>query len=256
MWWNLVGRSHDEIVQAREDWMAGRRFGTVRGFDGEPTARAADARDPAQAAGSAPVVSRMTSPAWAAHTCTRDSMEPMSAQEGSYQGPAEPGHRSVPDSIDTMRFRSVLGRFATGVVAITAIDPATGQPTGLAANSFTSVSLTPPLVSFCVAYSSTTWPKLRAADRYCINILAAHQREICLQLATKGADKFGGLTWTKSPGGQPVLDGAIAWLECSADGEFTAGDHVIVVCRVHNLDTHHGGGPLLFYRGSYGRFQD
>jgi 3-hydroxy-9,10-secoandrosta-1,3,5(10)-triene-9,17-dione monooxygenase reductase component len=199
---------------------------------------------------------RITGITSATRTRTRDSMEPMSIQDGSREEPAEPERVNELGSIDAMRFRSVLGRFATGVVAITAIDPATGQPTGLAANSFTSVSLNPPLVAFCVALTSTTWPKLRAADRHCINILAEHQREICLQLATKGGDKFGGLSWTKSPGGHPVLDGAIAWLECSPVAEHKAGDHVIVVCHVHNLDKHHGDGPLLFYRGSYGRYQD
>jgi flavin reductase (DIM6/NTAB) family NADH-FMN oxidoreductase RutF len=201
---------------------------------------------------------RMTRPIAAAHTCMRDSMEPMSVNDGSRKEPAEPAHLNAVGlgSIDAMRFRSVLGKFATGVVAVTAIDPSTGQPTGLAANSFTSVSLSPPLVAFCVAHTSTTWPKVRAADRHCINILAEHQREICLQLATKGGDKFGGLTWTKSPGGHPVLDGAVAWLECSPEAEHEAGDHVIVVCRVHHLDKHHAGGPLLFYRGGYGRFQD
>lgn len=178
----------------------------------------------------------------------------MSADDGLCREPAEPVRLTGPGSIDAIRFRSVLGRFATGVVAVTAIDPATGEPTGLAANSFTSVSLNPPLVAFCVAHTSTTWPKIRAADRYCINILADHQREICLQLATKGAAKFAGLTWAKSPAGQPVIDGAIAWLECSAQAEHLAGDHVIVVCQVHHLDTHHDTGPLLFYRGGYGRF--
>ena len=213
-------------------------------------------RPPARPTAAAEV--RMTRPAAAAHTCLRDSMEPMSVNDGSRAEPAEPAHIDAAGlgSIDAMRFRSVLGRFATGVVAVTAIDPATGQPTGLAANSFTSVSLDPPLVAFCVAHTSTTWPKVRAANRHCINILAEHQREICLQLATKGGDKFGGLTWTKSPGGHPVLDGAVAWLECSPEAEHKAGDHVIVVCRVHHLDKHHAGGPLLFYRGSYGRFQD
>jgi 3-hydroxy-9,10-secoandrosta-1,3,5(10)-triene-9,17-dione monooxygenase reductase component len=213
-------------------------------------------RPPARPTAAADV--RMTRPAPAAHTCLRDSMEPMSINDGSRAEPAEPTHVDAVGlgSIDAMRFRSVLGRFATGVVAVTAIDPATGAPTGLAANSFTSVSLDPPLVAFCVAHTSATWPKVRAADRHCINILAEHQREICLQLATKGGDKFAGLTWTKSPGGHPVLDGAVAWLECSPEAEHEAGDHVIVVCRVHHLDKHHAGGPLLFYRGSYGRFQD
>lgn len=156
--------------------------------------------------------------------------------------------------IDSMRFRNILGRFATGVVAITAIDPETDRPTGLAANSFTSVSLDPALVAFCVAHTSSTWPKVRDAERHCVNILSEPQREVCLQLATKGADKFTGLEWSTSPGGSPVIDGALAWLECSVEAEYTAGDHVIVVARVHQLDKHHDGEPLVFYRGSYGRF--
>lgn len=156
--------------------------------------------------------------------------------------------------IDTMRLRSVLGRFATGVVAITAIDPESGRPTGLAANSFTSVSLDPPLVGFCVAHTSTTWPRLRTAERHCVNILSEPQREVCLQLAAKGSDKFSSLEWTTSPSGSPVIDGALAWIECSVEAEYVAGDHVIVVARVHHLDKHHDGDPLVFYKGSYGRF--
>src|SRR5690349_8861917 len=74
--------------------------------------------------------------------------------------------------LDGRRLRDVLGHFATGVVAITAIDPTTGLPTGLAANSFTSVSLEPALVAFCVAHTSSTWPLLRQADRMCINVLS------------------------------------------------------------------------------------
>lgn len=172
----------------------------------------------------------------------------------SPNGTPRPGTADQISDIDKMRFRNILGRFATGVVAITAIDPETGGPTGLAANSFTSVSLDPALVAFCVAHTSSTWPKLRGADRHCVNILSEPQRDVCLQLATKGADKFAGLEWTKSPNGSPVIDGALAWLECSVEAEYAAGDHVIVVARVHHLDKHHDGDPLVFYKGSYGRF--
>jgi flavin reductase (DIM6/NTAB) family NADH-FMN oxidoreductase RutF len=180
--------------------------------------------------------------------------------DGGPESPPGRANGADPDAsnvraIDGRRFRSILGHFATGVVAITAIDPETGAPTGLAANSFTSVSLEPALVSFCVAHTSTTWPRLRGAERHCVNILSAPQREVCLQFATKGADKFAGLEWTKSPGGGPVIDGALAWLECSVEAEYPAGDHVIVVARVHHLDRHHDGEPLIFYKGSYGRFQ-
>jgi 3-hydroxy-9,10-secoandrosta-1,3,5(10)-triene-9,17-dione monooxygenase reductase component len=159
-------------------------------------------------------------------------------------------------AIDARRFRSILGHFATGVVAITAIDPETGRPTGLAANSFTSVSLDPALVSFCVAHTSTTWPRLRRAERHCVNILSAPQRDVCLRFASRGGEKFAGLEWTGSPSGEPVIDGALAWLECSVEAEHVAGDHVIVVARVHHLDRHHDGDPLVFYKGSYGSFGD
>lgn len=175
-------------------------------------------------------------------------------QAGSRNGSASSNSIEQVADIDTMRFRSVLGRFATGVVAITAIDPESGRPTGLAANSFTSVSLDPPLVGFCVAHTSTTWPRLRTAERHCVNILSEPQREVCLQLAAKGSDKFSTLEWTTSPSGSPVIDGALAWIECSVEAEYVAGDHVIVVARVHHLDKHHDGDPLVFYKGSYGRF--
>jgi flavin reductase (DIM6/NTAB) family NADH-FMN oxidoreductase RutF len=157
-------------------------------------------------------------------------------------------------TVDGVRLRSVLGRFATGVVAITAIDRETSKPTGLAANSFTSVSLDPPLVAFCVAHTSSTWPRLRVADRICINILSESQLNVCRRLSMKGGDKFSSIDWTTSPGGSPVIEKTLAWIECSLESEYPAGDHVIVVARVHHFDKHHGGEPLLFYQGSYGRF--
>ncbi|MDP9861166.1 MULTISPECIES: flavin reductase family protein [Streptosporangium] len=158
-------------------------------------------------------------------------------------------------AVDGTWFRSVLGHFATGVVAITAIDPDSGEPCGLAANSFTSVSLDPPLVAFCVAHTSTSWPRLRAAKSQTVNVLAEHQEAVCAALASRGGTKFAGLTWTDSPGGSPVIDEALAWIDCTIEAEYPAGDHVIVVARVHQLGLHGDGGPLLFFRGGYGRFR-
>ena len=159
---------------------------------------------------------------------------------------------SLTPDLDPVEFRRVLGHFATGVVAITAIDPATGQPTGLAANSFTSVSLDPPLVAFCVAHTSTSWPRLRRAKRFCINILAEGQDEVCIALSRRGADKFADLAWHPSPSGEPVIPGAAGWIEASVDAEHRAGDHDIVVARVHALGAE-DRLPLLFFRGMYGR---
>jgi 3-hydroxy-9,10-secoandrosta-1,3,5(10)-triene-9,17-dione monooxygenase reductase component len=164
----------------------------------------------------------------------------------SANGDTHPRHR---------HFRNVLGRFATGVVAIAAVDPDTGEACGLAANSFTSVSLDPPLVSFCVAHTSTSWPRVRQAAALCVNVLADDQEHICAQLAAKGGDKFAGLPWNPAPSGAPVLDGALAWLDCVIEAEHRAGDHDIVIARVRALDHHHDGDPLVFYRGGFGTFQ-
>ncbi|MDI5937814.1 flavin reductase family protein [Micromonospora harpali] len=160
----------------------------------------------------------------------------------------------VPASIDPLEFRGVLGHFATGVAAVTGVDA--GTPVGLLVNSFTSVSLDPPLVAFCVAHTSTSWSRLRRGERHCICFLAADQQEQGLRLAGRGVDKFRDVDWSPSPSGLPVLDGALAWLECAVEAEHPAGDHVIVVARVHHLARSGDDArtePLLFYRGRWTR---
>ncbi|MGV9709055.1 flavin reductase family protein [Gordonia sp. NPDC003424] len=154
--------------------------------------------------------------------------------------------------IDGAQLRSVLGRFATGVVAIIGMDPKSDTPAGLAANSFTSVSLDPPLVAFCVARTSTSWPAIRTARRFTINILSGSQEQICRQLAARGTDKFRGVAWVSSPSGAPVLVDSLAWIEAEVAAEHEAGDHTIVVARVRHL---HATDlePLVFFRGRYGR---
>ncbi|MFF7656640.1 flavin reductase family protein [Streptomyces sp. NPDC007983] len=152
------------------------------------------------------------------------------------------------------RLRAVFGTFATGVVAVTALDKRRGRPTGIAANSFASVSLAPPLLSFCVARTSTSWPRLRIADRLCVNILGAHQQHVSERFAAKGEDKAVGLDWFPAPGGAPVVAGSLGWLECSVEQEHPAGDHVIVVARVRALGGPRTGDPLVFFRSGYGRF--
>ncbi|MDR6910723.1 flavin reductase (DIM6/NTAB) family NADH-FMN oxidoreductase RutF [Rhodococcus fascians] len=155
-------------------------------------------------------------------------------------------------AVDSDSLRSVLGHFATGVVAITALQPDSSEPVGLAANSFTSVSLYPPLVAFCVAHTSQSWPSVIKARRQAINILSEGQEFIGRQLATRGTDKFKNLQWTPSPSGAPVFDGVAAWLEVEIDEQHHAGDHMIVVSRVHHMHSN-DHDPLLFHRGRYGR---
>jgi flavin reductase (DIM6/NTAB) family NADH-FMN oxidoreductase RutF len=152
---------------------------------------------------------------------------------------------------DADEFRRVLGRFATGVTIITAMDG--DEPAGVAANSFTSVSLDPPLVLFCVARTSTTWPRIERARKFAVNILGEHQEEMCRLFSQKGADRFGQTDWHLGVGGSPVLHDVIAYLDCEFWSEYDGGDHIIVVGRVLDLGVTHDAGPLLFYQGSYGR---
>jgi 3-hydroxy-9,10-secoandrosta-1,3,5(10)-triene-9,17-dione monooxygenase reductase component len=164
-----------------------------------------------------------------------------------------PGAACSAQPLDEGKFRAILGRFTTGVVAVTALREQDSMPVGLVVNSFTSVSLDPALVLICIAHTSTSWPHVRSAERFCINILGEGQREIGKRFATSGTDKFRGVHWTTSARRTPILDGAIGWLECSVEAEYPAGDHMVIIARVHDLDAHHDGAPLVFYRGSYGR---
>ncbi|NUS42748.1 MAG: flavin reductase [Mycobacteriaceae bacterium] len=146
-------------------------------------------------------------------------------------------------------FKSVLGRFATGVAVITACHD--GAPVGFTCQSFSALSLDPPAVCFCPARSSTSWPRLRAAGRFCVNILAHDQQELCRQLARSGTDKFAGVQWTPSANGAPRLEGAVATIDCELDRELDGGDHTIVIARVTALSEHSDAAPLLYYRAAF-----
>jgi 3-hydroxy-9,10-secoandrosta-1,3,5(10)-triene-9,17-dione monooxygenase reductase component len=152
---------------------------------------------------------------------------------------------------DDRRFRDVFGHFATGVTIVTAMDG--DEPVGMAANSFTSLSLDPPLVLFCVAYSSSTWPRIERTGRFAVNILGEDHEPLSRLFAQKGADRFGRTAWHRGVSGAPVLDEAIAYIDCEFESEYPGGDHKIIVGRVLDLDMREGARPLLFYRGSYSK---
>jgi flavin reductase (DIM6/NTAB) family NADH-FMN oxidoreductase RutF len=156
-------------------------------------------------------------------------------------------------TLDAARFRQVLGHFATGVVVIAGQHD--DQPTGLTVQSFTSLSLDPPLVSFAVGHGSSTWPKLRESGAFSVNILADDQEALCRTFATSGADKFEGVGWRLGGSGAPILDDVLAWLECRIEVEHDAGDHELIIGRVVDMDVAREGKPLLFYRGGFGRFE-
>jgi flavin reductase (DIM6/NTAB) family NADH-FMN oxidoreductase RutF len=155
---------------------------------------------------------------------------------------------------DDKQFRSVLGHFATGVTIITAMDR--DEPVGMAANSFTSLSLDPPLILFCVAHTSSTWPRIEAAGTFAVNILGEEGEALCQLFATKGADRFASTPWRVGVSGAPVLEEAIAYLDCRFEAEYPGGDHKIIVGRVLDLDMREGARPLLFYRGGYERMHE
>lgn len=157
--------------------------------------------------------------------------------------------------VDPTEFRRVLGNFATGVTVVTS-PAAEGEssPAGFACQSFSSLSLDPPLICFMVGRTSATWPRIARAGVFCVNVLGAGQGELCRAFAVSGADKFAGVAYDTAPvSGAPRLTGAAAWIDCAIHAVHTGGDHLIVVGRVNALGT--GGdpaqAPLLFHRGRF-----
>ena len=152
--------------------------------------------------------------------------------------------------IDSKTFRSVLGRYPTGVCVITSRQP-DSQPIGMSVSSFSSVSLDPPLVAFFPDRRSTTWPRIRATSRFCVNVLGDHQEAISRRFATPAADKFSGISHRTSGLGLPILDGVVAWIDCQLHAVHKAGDHFIVVGEVASLAAEDAAQPLLFHQGGY-----
>ena len=147
----------------------------------------------------------------------------------------------------------MLGHFATGVTVVTAtVD---GQAVGLAVNSFTSVSLDPPLVAISISTRSSTWPRVREVGTFCVNILSEDQEAVSRAFAARTPTRFAGIGHQPSPSGAPILTGVLAWIDCSIEAEHLAGDHVIVVGRVRDLAVAREHRPLVFYRGGYGRYE-
>lgn len=152
--------------------------------------------------------------------------------------------------IDPRHFRNVLGTWPTGVCVITSVG-ADGQRHGLVVGSFTSISLDPPLVGFFPDKRSGTWPLIAEAGRFCVNVLGSSQLDLCRRFAARAQDKFAELAHGHSPSGQPLLEDAIAWIDCRIERVEDIGDHLLVVGAVEALDRREDGTPLLFFRGGY-----
>lgn len=157
-------------------------------------------------------------------------------------------------TLDAVEFRAVLGHLPTGVTVITTSTEA--GPAGMAVGSFSSVSLDPPLVGFFAAKTSTTWPSIRDAGIFCANVLCEDQESICRAFARSGGDKFAGMLWKPTRAGMPIINGVLAWIECTVEHLYEAGDHELCIGRVSALGREmlpaYSRGPLVFYRGAYG----
>ena len=165
---------------------------------------------------------------------------------------AAPANHASPR--DPRSFREALGRFATGVAFVTAaLD---GEPTGLIVNSLVSVSLEPPLVSFCPSRSSLTWCRMRRAGRFGVNVLGRQHARFVARATPPGADRFARLDWEPGHGGVPLLTDALASFEFETVAEHPTGDHWIVVGRVDNLRISLTGDPLIFFAGTFHAVQE
>ena len=153
-------------------------------------------------------------------------------------------------TIDVDGLRRAFGRFPSGVVAVCALRD-DGVPVGMAASSFTSVSVDPPLVGVCVQRTSTTWPRLRDRARLGLSVLGSAHDLACRQLAAKEGDRFAGLAWHATEDGAILLDGATAWLDCAVHDVLPAGDHEIALLRVERQCTHPHLDPLVFYASGF-----
>ncbi|MEV5578362.1 flavin reductase family protein [Streptomyces parvus] len=148
------------------------------------------------------------------------------------------------------RFKQIFRRYPAGVVVVTA-DSGRG-PVGFTATSLTSLSLDPPLVSYGIGTSTSSWPHVEAAASTVVNFLGADQEALARTFATSGIDRFAAPTgWRRLPGGEPVLDGAAGWLRLETEQIVPAGDHRIVIARVTESWLDEGRSPLLFHNGSY-----
>ena len=150
---------------------------------------------------------------------------------------------------DQKEFRNALGRFATGVTVITTIGPG-GNPEGMTANSFSGLSLDPPLVQWCIGKLAPTHDIFRDCNHFTINVLRADQRRMSNQFATPAEDKFVDVDWQPGLGGCPIVGDPLAIFECTNWAQHEGGDHTILIGEVEKF-TYHDGDPLLFSAGKY-----
>ncbi len=161
-------------------------------------------------------------------------------------------HSEHATALDPRALRDVFGTFLTGVTVVTTVDDA-GRPWGFTANSFTSVSLDPPLVLFCMTRGAEGAPVFANGRGFAVNILGDWQREVSDVFASRVEDRFAQVGYRLSPGGSPLIEGALSWVDCARTQVVDGGDHLVIFGRV--LGLHYAAGlPLGYYRGHYVKF--
>jgi 3-hydroxy-9,10-secoandrosta-1,3,5(10)-triene-9,17-dione monooxygenase reductase component len=149
----------------------------------------------------------------------------------------------------TAEFKDAMSEFATGVTIVAGME--NGEPVGFTCQSFVSLSIDPPYIALAPARTSTSWPRIARAGKFCVNVLADGQSQLCQGFALSGGDKFSGVEWRPAPAtGAPVIAGCLAWVDCSMELVHAAGDHELIIGRVLDLGVN-GGSPLLFVRRGY-----
>lgn len=157
-------------------------------------------------------------------------------------------------SIERDLFRRVMSSFASGVTVITVIGP-DGTPTGFTASAVTSLSLEPRMLLVCVSERSATLQAVKEAGNFVVNILSGSQQYVAQQFATRRDDRFGGIRWhAGQTTGAPVIDGSLAYAECTLRDTAQGGDHIILMGEIVGGDAHEAE-PLLYFRGRYGTYE-
>ncbi|WGW13256.1 flavin reductase family protein [Saxibacter everestensis] len=152
-----------------------------------------------------------------------------------------------------LALRQALSLFPTGVVAACALID--GSPVGMSMNSFTSVSLDPPLVSICVARTSTTWPILKTSDRLGLSVLGAQQSALCRRLASRSQERFESGEWQARESGAVLLNDATLWLECEQYASVDGGDHEVILLEVVDSELFPDVKPLIFHQSKFHELQ-
>lgn len=154
-------------------------------------------------------------------------------------------------SVDPRSFRKTLGCFASGVTVVTTLTPGTREPVGVTVSAFSSLSLDPPLVLFCLGNSTSSIDAFRTFGHFAVNILSEHQKDLSIRFASRSGDKWQGVARSEGANGVPVLGGCLATLECDLHQAIDGGDHQIFIGKVVKLRHQEGGSPLVYFRGSY-----